>query len=201
MQTITTPLRYDTPHGTLYLAVTTAMPDNFHEVDGRGDVTELRPRVHVATNPDFEANPNHPDHWTIRRRAYALAATFYLHDLSHVRYSNGYTGGRWHTNSRTGLAGGYVNDRGNKVEYQSATYDLMDKAVTDTLDAFHAEHPQWVELSIYLRLAADHDSAMKEADRLRKEADEAQARGDRLWAEAAPMINALPETLTDLIIR
>lgn len=197
MKVDTDPIKLDTPLGALYVAVTTAKEDSFHD-RGRGLVTELRPRLWVSTTPDFEADPHHAEHLTIRGRAYAVLRSFYFHDLSHITYDNGVNAGRWHRESAP-HRGGYRTDRGAPVEFRTATYELIDDTVTAALDAFAAAHPQWGELSCYLLLISQHRSEQGTAAVLRSQAAEHEARAVELYREAEPLINALPEALTDLI--
>lgn len=199
MQTDTTPLTYDTPHGTLYVAVATAREDHYHDSE-RGNVTDLRPRLWVASNPTFEADPNHVEHWTIRGRAYGVSRAFKFHDQSHITYDNGVNAGRWHRESAR-YQGGYITDRGKKVEFRTPTYEAIEGAITDTLDKFATDHPQWGELSAYLLYAHKHSSAVREAADLRRKAEEEEEKASALWGEAEPLINALPLALTDLIRR
>lgn len=197
MLTETTPVIMDTPFGKLYVAVTTAKEDEYH-VAGRGNVTDLHPCVRVATDPTFEADPNHADHWTIRGRAYAVHRTFWFQDRSHIVYGNGVSAGRWHGETSP-YKGGYRNDRRNEVKYGTKTYDLMDQAVTDALDKFAADHPQWGDLSLYLLFNRERNSALAEVARLNKEAAQAAARAAEWAGKADPARHELPADLAALI--
>jgi len=193
----TTPQTIDTPYGKLHIAVIPATEDSFHSM-GRGNVTEIRPRLRIASDPTFEADPNHADHWTIRRRAYAVHETLYFHDMTHVEYANGYKGQRWHSESNP-YRGGYRNDRRGQVEYHTKTWDMMRDAVRAALDEFAKANPAWGEFSTYLLLKDRHDRESGKAADLRKEAAEHEAKADKLSAQTAPMLAGLPESLRSLI--
>lgn len=195
--TETTPITIDTPHGKLYIAVARAKEDSYHDFE-RGNVTDLHPLVRIATDPTFEADPNHADHWEIRRRNYAAHQTLYWHDLSHTSYATGTNLDFWHS-ERNPYNGGFRNDRRGQVEFRTKTYDMMRQTVADALDEFDKTHPGWKELSVYLLLHAKLTRELDEAYTLRKEADEHEDKAKVLTAQAQPMFDALPDTLRALI--
>lgn len=191
MQTPTEPLKFDTAYGALYIAISPATEQRAH-ISGQGNVTEVLPRVHVATDPTFEADPAHTDHWTIRGRAYAVHQVYNFRTMAPADSS------RWRLGSNP-YGGGFRNDKGRPVEVRTATYDLMDKAVSDALDEFEAEYPQWVDLSVYLLLTGKRESALAEAARLRKEAEQREDEAFDLNAKASPMVPGMPNDLFALL--
>lgn len=162
--TQTTPVQVETKYGTLYIAVASADPHSYHDTE-RGNVTDLRPEVWVASTPEFEANPRAEQHWTIRGRAYAV----HYHVIREERGD-----GTWHR-SHTPYNGGFRNDRGGSVEFRTATYDLMWDAVITALDAFAASHPGWEDVSRYLLFSRDAERAEYRAANARKEAEQHDA--------------------------
>lgn len=156
--TQSTPVAVSTKLGKLYVAVATADPESYHETE-RGNVTNLRPELWVATDMEFDADPNAADHWTIRGRAYA------------VHYHIVRARGEW-IRSHTPYAGGFRNDRKGQVEFRTKTWDLMWEALTEGLDAFAEAHPGWEELSLYMLHSANESSARGKAAEARREAAE-----------------------------
>lgn len=187
----TTPITFETKYGTLYVAVMAAREDSYHDRD-RGNVIELRPRVRVASDPTFKADPKHEQHWTIRRRAYAVHQTFYLWD----RTMHG--GDLWHKESAP-YPGGYIDDRGGSVDFRTATWDLMDETVRAVLVEFHARFTGWEELSRYLLLKYKHDSEASKAEYLRAQANKHEAEAMKLAGDMAPVLSATPYAVRALL--
>ncbi|MEU7278730.1 hypothetical protein AB0A69_08070 [Streptomyces sp. NPDC045431] len=193
----TNPVTVDTRYGKLLVAVSSAKEDSFHDWE-RGNVTELRPRVRIASDPTFEADPGHVDHWTIRGRAYAVHQTVYFRDLSKADYASGTNLDLWHS-EESPYRGGFRNDRRAQVEYRTKTYDLMRQAVADALDVFAKEHQGWDDFSVYLLKASKRDSEMSKYARLLKEAEEHKVQGEKFDQEAAPLYESLPADLRALV--
>ena len=182
MITESTPVCVDTPLGPLHVAVMHAERRSWHEV-GKGDVTALRPMLRVATDPTFEADPNHADHFTYRRRAYAVHYEVYCEERN---------GERWHRGGRAPYAGGFRNDRRGEVEWRTATFDALWQAVTAGLDAFAAATPGWEGLSRYMLLHSEVSAATSEAADLRRKAEKLDLKADALIQEAAPHLGSVP---------
>ena len=198
-KTPTTPVAMHTRYGLLYVAVIEADRHSYRDTD-RGDVTDIRPRVRVATDPTFDADPTHAHHWTIRGRAYAVHNTYYFQDLTHVKYSPGSFGKRWHKESSP-HRGGLRNDGGHQVPYGTTTFDQMTAAVVTALDAFADVHPGWTDLSRYLLHRSDAAMASFRAAEARKEADEheetAAAHADAAHAVGASVPDSLIKMITE----
>lgn len=175
--TPTTPVTVDTKYGKLYVSVAQADPHSYHDSE-RGNVTDLRPLVWIASDPGFEADPDAADHWTIRGRAYAVHYHVFFEDRTGIEYANGYKGERWHRDSYTPYRGGFRTDRRAPVEYSTKTYDLMWEAVTEALDAFAEQHPGWDRFSVYLLHAANARREYGKAAEARAEAAKRDAAGD-----------------------
>lgn len=164
MRTQSTPVTVETEFGILYVAVACADPYSYHD-SARGNVTDLRPEVWVATDAGFEADPNAFDHWTIRGRAYA------------VHYQMVRDRGAWHFNHAP-YAGGLRDDRRGQVKFQSKTWEMMREAVLKALDTFHRQHPGWEELSLYMLHKANEDSERGKAEAARREAEKHDGAAD-----------------------
>jgi hypothetical protein len=156
--TQSTPVCIETKFGKLYVAVATADPRSYHDTEW-GNVTELRPELWVATDAEFDADPNAADHWTIRGRAHAL----HYHI---IRDRN-----EW-IRSHTPYAGGFRNDRRSPVEVRTKTWDLMWATLTEGLDVFAKAYPGWEELSRYMLHSSYEDRARRKAEDARREAAE-----------------------------
>lgn len=157
MKTQSKPVPVETTFGKLYVAVANADPNSYHE-RGRGNVTDLRPELWVATDAEFKADPNAADHWTIRGRAYAL----YYHV---VRWR-----GEWQR-SHVPHDGGFRDDRRGQVKHQTKTWDQMWEATVQGLDAFHRQTPGWEALSIYMLHEANERGELGRALTARREAE------------------------------
>lgn len=188
----TVPVKIDTEHGPLYVAVMEAREDSFHDSE-RGNVTEVRPRVRVASDPTFEADPQADDHWTIRRRAYAVHQTFYLWDRT--MHANG---DLWHKESSP-YAGGYRNDRRGQVEFRTATWELMHMATVKALGEFAAQYKGWEELSRYLLVKHKHDREIYQVVDLRAQASKHEAAAVKLAGEMAPVFDGLSGDMLSLL--
>ncbi|MET9119900.1 hypothetical protein [Streptomyces sp. NPDC004528] len=197
MNSETTPVTVETRYGKLFVAVIPALEKKYHSTE-RGNVTDLYPRVRVASDPTFEANSGHVDHWTIRGRAYAVHQTVYFDDLSDREWASGTNLDLWHSEA-SGYGEGFRNDRRGQVEFRTKTYDLMRQAVADALDVFSEEHQGWEDFSIYLLKARYRRNELDQAARLRREAEEHQVRGNKFDVEAMPLFNGLSGTLRALI--
>lgn len=180
MNTQTTPVQVETPYGTLFVAVAAADRHSYYDME-RGSVTELRPEVWVASNSDFQGDPGAEQHWTIRGRAYAV----HYHMIREERRI-----GHWHK-SFTPDAGGFRNDRRAPVEFGTPTWDKMWDALTTALDDFAARHPEWENISRYLRFHHDAESAADRAADARREAAKHDAEAEEHRSRAAHFASAV----------
>ena len=187
-----TPHKVNTPYGVLYVAVMSVKEDSFHDSE-RGNVTELRPRIRVASDSAFEADPSGSDHWTIRGRAYAVHRTYWFHDMSHITYTNGGNAGRWHSEANPNH-GGFRNSMRKPVEVRTPTRDLMEKAVENALDSFATAYPDWVKFSEYLYLTAKEDLARMRAVQAEKELAAAQTEEGSFARQANDVARTLPDS-------
>lgn len=192
MKTETTPVKVSTPHGALYIAVMSADRRRYYDTE-RGDVTELRPHLRIATDPTFEADPAHADHWTIRGRAYAVHFEIFFEDRTKIEYEHGYQGERWHRGHKP-YAGGFRKDNRGEVQFGTATWDAMWKATVGALDLFDASHPGWMDLSRFLLLDGESERASGKAAEARREAAKYDAEAATLVAESSKYGRAVPAT-------
>jgi hypothetical protein len=197
VKTETTPIKFTTLYGPLYIAIARA---NLHEYyrTGRGNVAELRPCLRVASDPAFEADPAAEDHWTIRGRAYAVHYKIYFEDFTGVEYDNGYQGERWHTDSAP-YKGGFRNAKRDEVEFRTKTRDLMWEETVRALDTFDAQNPGWKNLSSYLYYLGQAASHESQAAGLRREAADHDTKALAFAADAATCAGGTPEPLLNLI--
>jgi hypothetical protein len=169
------PGKIDTPYGALYLAVMPAKMDRWWDIGKDEYVTGLRPRIRVATDPTFEADPAHADHFTIHGRAYGVHRSFYFWE-GHI------SGDPWQREDPP-YQGGYRNAQRQPVKVCTPTYSKIDAAVIAALDAFATDNPEWDRYSAFLYWEGREHAALAEADDLRdrrtallKEADEYRAK-------------------------
>ncbi len=153
-----TPIVIDTTFGKLYIAVANADPKSYNDSE-RGDVTDLRGELWIATDAGFDADPNADDHWTIRGRAYAV----HYHV---VKYR-----GEW-LRSHTPYDGGFRNDRRGQVEFRTKTWEQMWEAVEGALNTFDRQHPGWEDLSRFMLHQSNEDGARGDAITARREAEQ-----------------------------
>jgi len=193
MKTETTATEIETPLGTLYVAVRFAREDSWHDSE-QGYVTEMRPRVFVSSSPDFEADTKAAEHWTIRGREYGVQAVFYFQPPTP------YNKNHWHADHKDWRGDGYLNDRGIKLDWSTATSKLIDETVRTALDTFAAEHPDWAELSKWLRLAAEENKLRADAIALRRQADKMIEQANAVASKATPLYRAVSPKLLDTVI-
>lgn len=198
MKMPTRPITLHTEYGALFVSVVAAIEQRHYDVDERRDVVTIQPQVYVSSTPEFAADPQTEDHWVIRKRRYAVLHKFRFHDLSHLANADGVPGNRWHMED-TPDRGGYRNDRHAPVQVLSATWDLMDAAVTDALDAFDSAHPAWRDLSLYLWHKERQASAELKAARLRTELAKAEEKAQRYDEQGTAVAANTPAYLTALI--
>ncbi len=194
MKTRTQPLRVSTPLGDLFVAVHDAAAHRHYDVDAREDVTVIRPRLYVGTDPGFTGSAG-ASYWKIRGRSYAVLRFYNFLDLTHIKYSTGKNAGRWHAEDNPN-GGGYRNQQDKQVEFRTPTYELMDKTVEQALDVFAEEHPAWGELSTYLRSLSIVHTSQGEAARLNHELTEL---GSRLSVQLSVLDEAASRTPDDLL--
>lgn len=186
MKTHTTAVPLTTKFGKLYAAVATATENSYHEM-GTGNVTETIPRLWVASDLDFTADPGAAEHWTIRGQAYGVH--------QHLCYRRG----KWTRDPNTPYRGGFRDDAYNTVEFGTKTWDAMWDAVESAVGAFAFRYPKWPELSTFLLYRSQASGAEGQALAARREADKAEAQAAALRAQQAGTQAALTPDLRDLI--
>lgn len=198
MKTETTPVRLTTPYGPLYVAVMRADRYSYHDTE-RGNVTDLRPFLRIATDAAFSGDPKADDHWTIRGRSYAVHYEILFEDRTKIRAYPGYEGERWHRN-HTPHGGGFRNDVRNPIEFNAKTFTLMWDTVTKALDTFDATYPGWQDLSRYLLHEGESNAERFRADQARKEAKAHDAKADQSAIDAATIAADIPADVFALAI-
>ncbi len=183
--TQSTPVAIETKFGTLYVAVACADERSYHDSE-RGDVTDLRGELWIATDPGFEADPNAAQHWTIRGRAYA------------VHYHVVRDRGQWHR-SHVPYGGGFRNDRKSPVEFNTKTWDLMWEATVKALNTFHKQHSGWEEMSRYMLHESNESRARSKAEDARREAEGHDKAADGHKVLKAKAGRLLPPSLRALL--
>lgn len=196
----TTPVTFTTPYGPLYIAVIAADRHSYHDTE-RGDVTDLRPHLRIASDPTFSGSPKADEHWTIRRRAYAVHYEIFFEDRTKIKYAAAdMVGERWHRSGYTPYGGGFRNDMRVPVEFRTKTFNLMWDAVSATLDTFDASHTGWQNLSRYLLHEQEAAAERHRADEARKEAKAHDAKADQSAVEAACLAADIPSDVFSLTL-
>jgi hypothetical protein len=191
MKTPTTPLKFTTLYGPLYIAVLAANAHSYHDTE-RGNVTDLRPSLRVASSSAFEAEPARADHWTIRRRPYGVHWEIFHEDRTALG------GDRWHRTAP--YRGGFRADHGGPVETQTKTFDLMWEETVRALDTFDAQNEGWRDLSVHLLHQQRADAAFVKEHNAYREAEKYLAEGQAHEKESNAVYATLPEAIAQLII-
>ncbi|MFJ6183736.1 hypothetical protein [Streptomyces sp. NPDC092295] len=178
---------YEIANGKLYLRVLMAERRVFQRWDGDVSlpVEEMRPRVYVSTDPEWQGNVD-LGFVKVRGRKYTIEQISKRMPEAEIRHRTGDTSYWTHESS---YLGGYRNDRGGRVTYQAKAWDSLGAIEREVLDRFHEEHPEWVKDSTRKLFEYERNHLTSEAKTKRKEADEAdekaakwQARIDQLGA-------------------
>lgn len=194
MKTATTATEVETPHGTLYVAVRMAQEDSYHET-GQGYVTVLRPRLFVSTSPDFEAQPSAAEHWVIRGRKYGVQKV-YVFNERHVEAGTD----PWWGDHKDWDGDGYRNDRGGEVEWRTPTRTLLENTVKAAMNTYIAEHPEWAQLSVWLRHTYEANRLRDKVADLQAEIAKKVAEAEELNAKRVEIAEALSPATLDSVI-
>ncbi|MEU0674496.1 hypothetical protein ABZ330_16675 [Streptomyces sp. NPDC006172] len=151
----------DTDFGKLYIQILQAQLGTVYREDVL--VEEIKPRVWVATDPQFKGEAE-LGHLKIRGRAWTIS-----HQVQRLTDSE-----RW--SSEPTYDGPYRNEKGKQVEYRTKTYDLLYGLEREALDRFAKEHPYWEIESLRQRLEYNRNHELGQAKSLAKELTEAEAR-------------------------
>lgn len=192
----TKPAIIETPYGKLYISIIPAREESFHMVD-RGNVKEFRPMLRVASDPTFDADIHHEEHWTIRGRAYGVHEVMFFEDRSQTSYASGTAGDFFHPDHKDYYVEGYRNDRGSKVDYGSKTHKMIREAVENACAQFAEENPGWDDLSVYLHLAYKRGREEREVADLRRQAKEHDAKAREYSEKEIAVLDKVPNFLKD----
>ncbi|KQX37009.1 hypothetical protein ASD97_09985 [Streptomyces sp. Root63] len=144
-------------------------------------VEELRARVKLATDPEFEGRVSH-GFVKVRGRKYAAEHTV-------IRLgADGYLG-QPQTWERESTYGGRTrNEQGQGISYETKAYESIREIEFEVLDRFEKDHPDWARESYRLLFEQHRDNKQSEAKRLRQEATSAD-REARDWQKRIDDLN------------
>lgn len=132
-----------------------------------GPVEEIKPRVWLATDPQFKGDAE-LGHLVIRGRQFTIN-----HQLRRVY--DGWQG-------EPAYDGPYRNGKGKQVDFRSKTYDVLYDLEREALAQFAKDHPEWETESLRQRFEWNRDNDLDKAKRLAKEAADAEARATKWQA-------------------
>lgn len=158
-----TTVKVTTGAGVLYVQILPAERRSYY-LGGR-EVEELQPRLRVGTDPEFKADAE-LGHVKIRGRKYAIEhvvkRTTYYTDAGAIK--------AWR--SEASYRGGFRNDKGQRVGYETKARDVLAKTQEDVIEFFTATHPEYERESTRLLLERDRDNHLAQKRRLELEADQ-----------------------------
>jgi hypothetical protein len=155
----------ETGSGKFYVQILDAKRKTYISLAGDQSVPteEITGRVWVATDPEFKGEVG-LGFVTIRGRKYTIEHIVHRVALAHGRTDP------WHTESS--WRGGYRNEKGQQVSYDTASYGVLGGYLREALDKFHQEHPEWEKESIRLLFERKRNSHASKARELVLEADQ-----------------------------
>ncbi|MEU9605432.1 hypothetical protein [Streptomyces sp. NPDC048057] len=171
----------ETENGAFYVRVLAAERRTFsRHVMGRSEPgEELRPRVWLATDPEFKQEFE-LGYVKVRGRKYVIEEMLAL--------VNGPSGRQW---QREPTYGGSFRSERKQVEYRAPTFNVLREYVHGALAKFAEAHPKWERESVHRLFRCERNRKLSEAVRLRAEAEAAekkaagwQERIDELGKEA-----------------
>lgn len=166
--------KIETAAGTFYVMVLTAHLSNVSRFDEQQNshlVEECRPRVWIATDPEFKGDAT-LGHIKIRGRKYTIDHQVQQLPEGIGSLVEGKVEFTWNNEPMWG--GPYRNESGTEVSFRSKTYDVLYDLEREALDQFAKEYPEWVTESKRLRMEHNRDHEASKAAGLRKEAEQAE---------------------------
>ncbi|MEU0120654.1 hypothetical protein ABZ114_02985 [Streptomyces albidoflavus] len=175
---------YEAADGRVFVRILAAERKTYTTYSGvkSEKVEELRGRVQVATDAEFEGRVSH-GFVKVRGRKYATehtVARFGPNALDHL--------GQPRTWDREPTwRGGARNELGRQVSYEAKAYDAIREIEFAALDRFEKDNPDWARESYRLLFERERGSKEREAKRLRQEA----ATADRMARDWQKRIDEL----------
>lgn len=74
----------------------------------------------------------------------------------------------------------YLNDAGQSIDYDTATYKRLDDMVTEACDRYVSDFPEWEYVSVRLAVEELAERATGRVEEIRRDLVDAQAKCDRL---------------------
>ncbi|MEU9057859.1 hypothetical protein AB0D13_02900 [Streptomyces sp. NPDC048430] len=175
---------YEIAEGRIYIKIMTAQRKmrNTHDGWTNRQVEELRARVQIATDPEFEGRVTH-GFVKVRGRKYAAEHTV-------IRLGpEGYLGQPRTWDRVPTYGGGTRNELGRPVSYEQKAYDAIQQIEFEALDRFEKDHPDWARESYRRLFARNRDSKTNDAKNLRQQATSAD-REAREWQKRIDELTA-----------
>ncbi|MFB8351022.1 hypothetical protein [Streptomyces niveus] len=180
---------YETEGGKLYIRILSAELKTYGSGwNGKPVSEELRPRVEIATDSEFQAHVN-KGFVMLRGRKYAIGDTVRRLPEGEGRLDDhGFTKG-WYR--EPAYFAGFRNGVGAKVNRETKAYGALRELEFEALNRFEEDHPDWQAESIRILFEFRRDFQRDKAKEARakaakaiREADEWQARIDQLGGAA-----------------
>lgn len=176
---------YEIAGGKVYIRILPAELKTYGR-NGKPESEELRPRVEIATDPEFQVHVN-KGFVMLRGRKYAIGDTVRRLPEGEGRLDDhGFTKG-WY--QEPAYFAGFRNEVGAKVNRETKAYGALRELEFGALNRFEEDHPDWQTESIRTLFEIQRDAqngkakdAREKAAKAIREADEWQARIDQLGA-------------------
>ncbi|MFJ7414662.1 hypothetical protein ACIQWZ_28260 [Streptomyces sp. NPDC098077] len=144
-------------------------------------VEEIRARVQMATDPDFEGRVSH-GFVKVRGRKYAAEHTV-------IRLGpEGYLGQPQTWDREATYGSGTRNELGRGVSYEQKAYDAIREMEFEVLDRFEKDNPDWARESYRRLFERNRDNKTGEAKTLRQQATNADRKA-REWQKRIDALN------------
>ncbi|MEV5330833.1 hypothetical protein [Streptomyces werraensis] len=153
---------FETVAGTFYARPLSAERRTYYS--GGEYVEEIQPRVWLATDPEFKADTD-LGHLKIRGRKYAIANVMKLSDV----WTGERMEKRWQSEASYG--GGFRNDKGQKVGYDTKAYDALRQAELDAIELYAVTFPEWERESARLLFERERDHHLSKKRNLLQDAN------------------------------
>ncbi|QWQ42120.1 hypothetical protein KME66_14705 [Streptomyces sp. YPW6] len=178
------PYKYEIADGEFHIKILAAQRKmrSHHNGWTTERVEELRARVQIATDPEFEGRVTH-GFVKVRGRKYAAEHTV-------IRLGpEGYLGQPQTWDRAPTYGGGTRNELGRTVPYEQKAYDAIWKIEFEVLDRFEKDYPDWARESYRRLFARNRDNKTGDAKNLRQQASNAD-REAREWQKRIDDLNA-----------
>jgi hypothetical protein len=162
---------YSILQGTVYVTVLPAELKEHYDVE-KGNVSHLAGRVRVTTSRESRWAEVSDGSVKVRGRKYAIDYDVRRNLATQTSL------GKWSRES-PGYKGGFRNDNGVQVDYKAKAWGVLWDASESVLESFEEDHPDWAIQSERLHWQHEQSRALDKAAKLRKEAEEYEAKAAR----------------------